>query len=113
MTSAATSACEILSFKLMPYIQSDKRPRYDKTVQTLVEKLTETFPNGEQTLDVGHLNYVISSIVWKLFKQSPSYRRANDLLGVLEAVKLEFVRRQVNPYEDRKIAENGDLVGIE
>lgn len=31
-----------------------------------------------------------------------------DVLGTLECVKLEFYRRVVAPYEDKKCAENGD-----
>lgn len=36
-------------------------------------------------------------------------KNVSDLLGVFECVKLEFYRRIVAPYEDAKIAENGDV----
>jgi len=93
----------------MPYINLDKRQPYDPLIAQLLDKLVETHVNGERTLDPGHLNYVISSLAWSLFVQDPSYRRANDIIGVLEAAKLEFYRRQAAPYEDKKIEENGDL----
>jgi hypothetical protein len=58
---------------------------------------------------VGEVNYVISSIIWELFKYKRSYTIGNNLIGVLECVKQEFYRRQLAPYEDKKIKENGDL----
>ncbi len=39
-----------------------------------------------------------------------NYSKANELVGVLECVKQEFYRRQVVPYEEEKIRENGDLL---
>ena len=33
----------------------------------------------------------------------------DDVLGALEGAKLEFVRRVVVPYEERKMKENGDV----
>lgn len=95
----------------MPYIKPADRPRYDPLIAQLIQRLnanTLNAPDGD-VVDVGHLNYVISTVVWTLFKQKPSYRHASDLIATLEAVKLEFYRRAVVPYENRKIAENGDL----
>ena len=33
----------------------------------------------------------------------------NRSMGVLECIKSEWYRRQVGPYEDKKIRENGDV----
>jgi hypothetical protein len=38
-----------------------------------------------------------------------SYQTLNDVLGALEGCKLELYRRQVAPYEDKKIQANGDV----
>jgi hypothetical protein len=38
-----------------------------------------------------------------------SYFSYNEVVGVLECVKLEMYRRLVAPYEDRKCKENGDV----
>ena len=38
-----------------------------------------------------------------------NYQAINDIVGAVEGAKLEFVRRIVNPYEDKKIKENGDV----
>ena len=96
----------------MPYIFKAERKRYDKQIKKLVELLVDKFP-GENGRDYseGDLNYIISSIVWKLFAKAPSYRQANKLVGVLECAKLEFYRRKVAIHEDHKIAcpANGDL----
>ena len=44
-------------------------------------------------------------------KFDPRYTDLNEVIGVLECVKQEFYRRVVVPYEDRKMAENGDVYG--
>lgn len=38
-----------------------------------------------------------------------SYSAYSSALGALECAKLEFQRRHIAPYEDTKIAENGDV----
>lgn len=37
------------------------------------------------------------------------YDTINDILGALEGSKLEFYRRIAVPYENVKLAENGDV----
>lgn len=85
----------------MPYINKDLRGAFDRNINELISKLVVTEP--------GEINYVISRIIWGLFKTTRRYGAANALLGVLEAVKLEFYRRCVAPYEDEVKAKNGDL----
>ncbi len=88
----------------MPYVKKDQRAKYNQVINDAVKTLYAT---GD--LDVGELNYVISSIVWQLFDRNKRYKTANDLLGVLNAVNLEFYRRKVENYENEKMAENGDI----
>ena len=38
-----------------------------------------------------------------------TYQHLNDCLGALEGAKLEFYRRVVVPYEEKKRTENGDV----
>ena len=59
----------------------------------------------------GELNYVITVIIKDYVEQKspPSYADLNEVLGVLEAVKQEFYRRVVAPYEEMKKAKNGDV----
>jgi hypothetical protein len=91
----------------MPYIKKIDRIKYNNTI----DKLCHEFEHHTKLnkIPVGDMNYVFSTIVNKLFDEHPSYQRANDLVGMLECVKQEFIRRKVNPYEDEKIHENGDI----
>ena len=43
------------------------------------------------------------------FTQESNYQAINDIIGALESAKLEFYRRPVAIYEDKKIIENGDI----
>ena len=55
----------------------------------------------------GKLNYVITSLL--LDTKPKTYEHYNALIGVLECCKLEFYRRAVAVYEDKKIIENGEV----
>jgi hypothetical protein len=70
----------------MPYINKIDRNKTQYEIDLLVEKLKFSVP--------GEINYVFSSIIWHLFERRPSHTKANELLGVLEAVKQEFYRRK-------------------
>lgn len=95
----------------MPYIKQEERQRYDNTIDDIVYLLLDKFPgDNHKHFQVGDLNYIISSIIWKLFDSNPSYTRGNELVGVIECVKQEFIRRRLNTYEDSKIKENGDII---
>lgn len=87
----------------MPYISQTDRERYQKPISEIVELLAFV------EWDEGHINYVFSKIIQRSWLNQCRYWRANKILGVLEAIKLEFYRRYVAPYEDTKIEENGDL----
>ena len=58
----------------------------------------------------GELNYNITLLVIEyIYENGFGYQKLNDITGALENCKLEFVRRVVSPYEDKKILENGDV----
>lgn len=58
----------------------------------------------------GELNFLLSTLVYEYVKRKGiSYQHINDVVGALECAKQEFIRRVVNPYEDKKIIENGDV----
>ena len=79
----------------MPYINRLSRARVDCTGPTTP----------------GELNYAITMLLVRyLRRHTPlSYTLINDIIGALDAAKLEFVRRIVGPYENVKIDENGDV----
>mgnify|MGYP001558464590 CR=1 FL=1 len=76
---------------------------------------------ARQTVDAhgpttpGELNYAITRLLVKYasYAHAPiediSYMTLNDMLGALEGAKLEFYRRIVVPFEERKLKENGDV----
>lgn len=84
----------------MPYIAPDRR-------QALAE--------GSPIKTPGELNYVITKRINQYLKDQTlyykelSYVDLNDIIGALESAKLEFYRRVVVPYEEKKIVENGDV----
>ncbi len=62
----------------------------------------------------GELNFMLSVVAKAYMHRAKDegtfgYQTLNDIVGALEGAKLEFVRRVVNPYEDAKIVENGDI----
>jgi len=58
----------------------------------------------------GQLNYAFTKQALRyLYLEGESYQTYNDIIGALESCKLEFYRRAVAPYEDKKIQENGDV----
>jgi len=59
----------------------------------------------------GQLNYQITTLVDRYIKNKGgiSYSNINEVVGVIECVKLELYRRIASPYEDKKIQENGDV----
>ena len=58
----------------------------------------------------GELNYAITKmLVQYIDNHGLSYHVINDILGALEGAKLEFYRRIAVPYENSKLATNGDV----
>lgn len=83
----------------MPYIDEESR-----------EELLSLFNfNGilEFSATPGELNFLITTLL--LATKPKCYTDYNDIVGVLESCKLEFYRRMVAPYEDGKIAQEGDV----
>lgn len=90
----------------MPYIKKDQRPELDEIVDFIVYRKLALFGGPAET--DGRVNYLITRILRAVYGP-PSYFTYNRAIGVLECIKQEFYRRQVAPYEDTKMAENGDV----
>lgn len=89
----------------MPYIASEKRRAQ---LGKRAEALGGDCGNG------GELNFALTrtalAYLGALDSLAPAgYEDYAEVLAALEAVKLEFYRRALAPYEDVKIAENGDV----
>jgi hypothetical protein len=79
----------------MPYINPALRPNLDNELTT---------PQSP-----GELNYRVTRLCLDYMGTEKNYSLYNEVIGVLECAKLEMYRRAVAPYEDKKIAENGDV----
>jgi hypothetical protein len=88
----------INGLKKMPYIKSNIR-----------DDLNPCLTNVKDAMTAGELNYQITELIRNYWIGFPNYQGINDIVGALECAKQEFIRRVVNPYEDKKIIENGDI----
>lgn len=83
----------------MPYITQEDRKKLD---------------DGGRPESAGGLNYRITMIIDDYLRRKGGVRYAhiNEVIGVLECAKMELYRRLAAPYEDKKIAENGDVYTV-
>lgn len=86
----------------MPYIESDRR-------KFLTSKTYQELLDISDQMTAGDLNFMISTLLWYRFAKAQSYQTGNEIIGILECVKLEYMRRILAPYEDQKIKDNGDI----
>lgn len=87
----------------MPYIPPDQRPDIDKILEPLIVHLKNLPPEDQD----GALNYSVTKVLKNLYE--PRYFNYNRAMGVLSSIQAEWYRRDVGPYEDKKIQENGDV----
>jgi len=74
------------------------------------ENVRHLLDNGRKATIAGELNYQISKLVNDFFAMKGlSYSTINDAIGALECAKLELYRRIASPYEDKKMAANGEV----
>ncbi len=79
----------------MPYLRYEDKARLD----------AHPFPEKP-----GELNYLITQLMLRYWMKSPrNYQALNDVVGAVESAKAEFQRRVVDIYEDKKLADNGDV----
>ncbi|MBX7145440.1 MAG: hypothetical protein K1X79_13405 [Oligoflexia bacterium] len=88
----------------MPYIKKSERTQYIAAI----EELARLVPS-DRALRPGHLNFIISSLLHKVYGPSMRYADHNEAIGVINCVALEFYRRKTAPYEDEKIRSEGDI----
>lgn len=85
----------------MPYISEGDR----KDLEPLTMRIESVYVDSP-----GILNFIVTKTLMQYEKcNGINYKTYNDMVGVLECAKLELYRRMVVPYEDNKIAENGDV----
>ena len=57
----------------------------------------------------GELTYTIYRDALTLLGRAPTFSDYAEVIGAIEAAKMEIYRRLVAPYEDKKIKEHGDI----
>jgi len=86
----------------MPYIKKEQKKKY-KDILLLLKTNTDIISNP------GELNYLVTKILQiYLIKNKLSYKTLNEIIGAIECSKIEFYRREIVKYENKKIKENGD-----
>jgi hypothetical protein len=95
----------------MPYIKQKDRERFLIKPKEISNPYLDVLGyTGMQCGNPGDLNYAITTICHAYLQNNgENYQHYNDIIGALEGVKLELYRRHTAPYEDLKIAENGDV----
>lgn len=64
--------------------------------------------------DVGELTYELTHVILRYWNRDKlgrwkRYQTIAEIMGALICTALEFYRRVVAPYEDKKCRENGDV----
>jgi hypothetical protein len=89
----------------MPYIKQVDRNRLDLFIKSLASQIQEK----------GDLNYVICELTARLIQKNGglSYTTVSNWIDAVHGAERELTRILLNPYEDRKIMENGQLKTFE
>ena len=91
----------------MPYVTDSNRDCVDDAIDVVLREITRIA--DDDNLE-GIVNYTVTRICNDaIINKKPRYKKINQVLGVLEAVKLEFYRRLAANYEDEAKEKNGDL----
>lgn len=85
----------------MPYIVQDDRKLVKPT-------------SPSKAVNPGELNFQVTMLINRFLRwKGLNYANINAAIGALECAKLELYRRIAAPYEDKKLAENGDVYTVE
>ncbi len=94
----------------MPYIQKERRDKYDDYVDRLAHILNTLENNDELS---GEMNYVLFRLARLLSDEESGGQRRYARLAVIRSALLEahgeFGRRTLVPYEIEKERQNGDV----
>ncbi len=94
----------------MPYIQKDKRKKYDVHIDRLANILNTLEGNDDVS---GEMNYVLFRLARLLCDSESGGKRGYARMAVvsssLSEAQAEFRRRVMVPYENEKIGLAGDV----
>lgn len=91
----------------MPYIDQRQRDILDPRIDSLSSAILNVTEFEDPEIIGGVLNYVVTRLMANT--RPRRYKDFERLVGMLECCKAELYRRKVAPYEDEKIASNGDV----
>lgn len=92
----------------MPYIKKEDREKFNIDTGEYVYCIADEL--ASHIVTEGELNYIITKLCHGyLKKHGLNYKNLNAVHGVLSCADKELYRRVTAPYEEKKIAENGDV----
>lgn len=91
----------------MPYIKQEPRMSLAPHIQLLVEQM-RLEANEDDGAMAGILNYTCTKLALGCYPKRRYYTLAM-VTGVFINIAQEYYRRWAAPYEDEKLAENGDV----
>jgi hypothetical protein len=94
--------------RILVFAQKLRRQK-ETSMPYIAQTARDRIANSGIPLTPGDLNYIITTLCIEYIGSSPSYETYNSIIGVLECAKIEFYRRAVAVYEDKKLRENGDV----
>lgn len=95
----------------MPYIKKSHRDLYEAEITQLANRVLEILDKEKDgsLLRAGHLNYIVTMLINKVYPKNARYADYNEAIGMLECAKQELYRRRVAKYENEKIDIEGDV----
>ncbi len=97
----------------MPYVKPEYRDALDPAIRSLAKAITDVARQlPDETGYAGLLNYACTSVAIQVIEGrfgKIRYGTIATVTGVFKNVADEFYRRVAAPYEDRQIADNGDV----
>ncbi len=84
----------------MPYIPQERRNMFENALRELAREVENQ----------GELNYCIFKLSKLIIERiGENYDHLSMCSSAMEHAKLEWYRKVLAPYEDKKILENGDI----
>ncbi len=93
----------------MPYIKEEQRKGIKEMTEKIIKELEARVAAGwySQKDLCGNITYVVFLLIRHFYEDKGWYDKS-DALKVCNSASHEFERRFIDPYEDKKIGENGD-----
>lgn len=93
----------------MPYISQDKRNVLNQAIDSVHHAIVELELDQDGNNTQGNLNYAITRLLRMVYGDDGGYQNINDVIGLLECIKMEHYRTVAVPYEEQKRYDNGDI----